>query len=398
MSSVSIKHLNKAFDGRVNAIKDLSLQIKDGEFFVLLGPSGCGKTTTLRCIAGLEDPDAGEIRIADDLVLAPQQGIFVPPEKREMGMVFQSYALWPHMTVWDNVAYPIKTRRKIAEKEKQQIFKTLQLVGLEDFIQRYPSELSGGQQQRVALARALVNEPRVLLFDEPLSNLDASLRIKLRMQLRHLQKEVGYTAIYVTHDHSEALALADRIAIMRSGYLEQIGTPSEIFLKPKSKYVAEFVGFENILEAKIIAKAEKTIVHLAQHATDIEVDNIPNLPFNQSVYVALRSSQIIGKPLRLDVHDPAYDYLIGELQAVSYAGDYYLAEVKLVQHDQKGGINTLDTVLQVHLPLSYWGSDIQYVSSFIHQHLELSIQKGAMVILDDVVNTAVQTEATAQVA
>lgn len=398
MSSVSIKHLNKAFDGRVNAIKDLSLQIRDGEFFVLLGPSGCGKTTTLRCIAGLEDPDAGEIRIANDLILAPQQGIFVPPEKREMGMVFQSYALWPHMTVWDNVAYPIKTRRKVAKKEKQQIFKTLQLVGLEDFIQRYPSELSGGQQQRIALARALVNEPRVLLFDEPLSNLDASLRIKLRMQLRNLQKEVGYTAIYVTHDHSEALALADRIAIMRSGYLEQIGTPSEIFLKPKSKYVAEFVGFENILEAKITAKAEKTIVHLAQHATDIEVDNIPNLPLNQSVYVALRSSQIVGKPLRLDAHDPAYDYLIGELQAVSYAGDYYLAEVKLVQHNHQGVINTLDTVLQVHLPLSYWGSDIQYVSSFIHQHLELSIQKGAMVILDDVVDTVVQTEVTAQVA
>lgn len=398
MSSVSIKHLNKAFDGRVNAIKDLSLQIRDGEFFVLLGPSGCGKTTTLRCIAGLEDPDAGEIRIANDLVLAPQQGIFVPPEKREMGMVFQSYALWPHMTVWDNVAYPIKTRRKVAKKEKQQIFKTLQLVGLEDFIQRYPSELSGGQQQRIALARALVNEPRVLLFDEPLSNLDASLRIKLRMQLRNLQKEVGYTAIYVTHDHSEALALADRIAIMRSGYLEQIGTPSEIFLKPKSKYVAEFVGFENILEAKITAKAEKTIVHLAQHATDIEVDNIPNLPLNQSVYVALRSSQIVGKPLRLDANDPAYDYLIGELQAVSYAGDYYLAEVKLVQHNHQGVINTLDTVLQVHLPLSYWGSDIQYVSSFIHQHLELSIQKGAMVILDDVVDTVVQTEVTAQVA
>ena len=397
MSSVSIKHLNKAFDGRVNAIKDLSLQIRDREFFVLLGPSGCGKTTTLRCIAGLENPDAGEIRIADDLVLASQQGIFIPPEKREIGMVFQSYALWPHMTVWDNVAYPIKTRRKVGEKEKQQIFKTLQLVGLEDFIQRYPSELSGGQQQRVALARALVNEPRVLLFDEPLSNLDASLRIKLRMQLRNLQKEVGYTAIYVTHDHSEALALADRIAIMHSGYLEQIGTPSEIFLKPKSKYVAEFVGFENILEATITAKAEKTIVHLAQHATDIEVDNIPNLPLNQLVYVALRSSQIIGKPLRLDAHDPAYNYLIGELQAVSYAGDYYLAEVKLVQHHQSV-ISTLDTVLQVHLPLSYWGSDLQYVSSFIHQHLELSIQKGAMVILDDVVGTPAQTQVTAQVA
>ena len=139
-------------------------------------------------------------------------------------------------------------------------------------------------------------------------------------------------------------------------------------------------------------------MHLAQHETDIEVDNIPNLPLNQSVYVALRSSQIIGKPLRLDAHDFAYDYLIGELQAVSYAGDYYLAEVKLIQHDQQGVINTLDTVLQVHLPLSYWGSDIQYVSSFIHQHLELSIQKGAMVILDDVVDTTVQTQVTAQVA
>ncbi|OTG87467.1 hypothetical protein B9T31_02895 [Acinetobacter sp. ANC 4558] len=383
MSSISIKQLNKAFDGRINAVKDLNLHIKPGEFFVLLGPSGCGKTTTLRCVAGLEEPESGEISIADHLVLAPHKGVYVPPEKREIGMVFQSYALWPHMTVWDNIAYPIKTRKKIKEAEKQQIFKTIQLVGLEDYIHRYPSELSGGQQQRVALARALVNQPNVILFDEPLSNLDASLRIKLRIQLRALQKDIGFTAIYVTHDHSEALALADRIAIMRAGYLEQIGTPSEIFLKPKSQYVAEFVGFENILKATLIQAAEQTSAVLDYAHQPIHVDNSTAFSVGDHVLLALRASQIIGAPFKKEVQDQTHDYLVGELKSVSYAGDYYLAIVNLVKKDEQGFFITLDTELQVHLPLSQWGNDISYVNSFKNQYLQLSIQKGNAIVLHD---------------
>lgn len=214
MSSVTLKHVRKAFDGRVNAIEQLDLHIEHGEFFVLLGPSGCGKTTTLRCIAGLEEPDAGQILLGERTVADTRQGVFIAPEKRNIGMVFQNYALWPHMTVRQNVAYPLKTRTRLGDEQHRQVIAALQLVGLEGYAERYPAELSGGQQQRVALARALVARPALMLFDEPLSNMDAQLRIRLRQDLRRIHDELGYTAVYVTHDHAEALALADRIAVM----------------------------------------------------------------------------------------------------------------------------------------------------------------------------------------
>lgn len=382
MSSVTLRNIKKAFDGRVNAIAELNLKINDGEFFVLLGPSGCGKTTTLRCIAGLEEPDQGQILFDDEVVLDRATAKFVNPEKRDIGMVFQSYALWPHMTVWENIAYPLKTRRRIKDQDKKQIHKVVDLVDLNTLTTRYPSELSGGQQQRVALARAIVSHPRVLLFDEPLSNLDASLRIKLRLELRRLQKEIGYTAIYVTHDHAEALALADRIAIMRAGFLEQVGRPSDIFLKPKSRYVAEFVGFENILAATIVTQLNQRLVRvsLSQHGGEIVAENTPaREPFSK-VLIAIRASQIIGTCLK-----PSNNALSGQLKTVGYAGDYYLAIVQLVQSINQSFVNT-DIFLQVHLPLSIWGTDLNLVNEQIGHYLSLEIQDGAATVLSDLID------------
>ncbi len=249
MSHVRLNQLRKRYGANhdaTKAINGLDLSIEPGEFFVLLGPSGCGKTTTLRCIAGLERPDEGSIEIAGTLVAAPERGLFVPPERRDLGMVFQNYALWPHMTVEANVAYPVRARRS-ADDTGLVARRALRQVGLEALAGRYPAELSGGQQQRVALARALAASPQLLLFDEPLSNLDASLRLQLREQLRTLHRELGYTAVYVTHDQSEALALADRIAVMQGGRLAQLGTPQEIYARPASPFVASFVGFDNLL-------------------------------------------------------------------------------------------------------------------------------------------------------
>lgn len=266
MNRVVIKDLHKHFTSRDlvvtvprrGAINGLDLTIRDGEFFVLLGPSGCGKTTTLRCIAGLEEPTAGAISIGDQVVVDGDRAIFVPPHRREVGMMFQSYALWPHMTVFQNVAYPLRhQRRHLGQKAvAEQVARTLAIVGLEGYEGRQPTQLSGGQQQRVALARALAAQPRLLLFDEPLSNLDAQLRARLRMDLRRVHDETGGTSIYVTHDQAEALALADRVAIMKFGQLEQLGPPREIFLSPASRFVAEFVGYENILPGTVVTAAD----------------------------------------------------------------------------------------------------------------------------------------------
>lgn len=251
MSRIVLHEVRKRFGvnrDATKAINGLDLTIEPGEFFVLLGPSGCGKTTTLRCIAGLERPDSGRIEIAGSTVADPTRKVFIPPHKRDLGMVFQSYALWPHMSVLDNVAYPVKARRS-RHGASAVAMDALRLVGLDEQAKRYPAALSGGQQQRVALARALAASPELLLFDEPLSNLDATLRLHLRQQLRDLHQQLGFTAVYVTHDQAEALALADRVAIMREGRLEQVGSPQQLYNHPASAFVASFVGFENILQA-----------------------------------------------------------------------------------------------------------------------------------------------------
>ncbi|MFF7710297.1 ATP-binding cassette domain-containing protein [Pseudomonas sp. NPDC007930] len=257
MTRIELHDLRKRFGAggdTTKAINGVDLVIEPGEFLVLLGPSGCGKTTTLRCLAGLEHPDGGSIDMAGKRVADSARRQFVPPHKRDLGMVFQGYALWPHLNVLDNVAYPVKARHG-RRGARDQALAALRRVGLEQYAGRYPAALSGGQQQRVALARALAGNPGVLLFDEPLSNLDATLRIELRQALRALHRQLGYTGVYVTHDQSEALALADRVAVMAQGQLAQLARPETLYNAPASAFVARFVGFENILPAQAIRTA-----------------------------------------------------------------------------------------------------------------------------------------------
>jgi iron(III) transport system ATP-binding protein len=247
MASVSLVGLTKKFTDTA-AVDDLHLEIGDGEFISLLGPSGCGKTTTLRLIAGFLQPDAGEIRVSGEIISS--SSFLLPPERRSMSMIFQSYAVWPHMTVFQNVAYGLKFKKLSQHEVEQKVTKLLRIVHLEPLRDRYPSELSGGQQQRVALARALVVEPRILLMDEPLSNLDANLREEMRFEIRRLHEEFRITTIYVTHDQAEAMATSDRIAVLNSGRMVQVGTSAEIFDHPKTRFVAEFVGKTNILAGR----------------------------------------------------------------------------------------------------------------------------------------------------
>ena len=236
--------------GDVPAVRGVSFSVQPGEQLTLLGPSGCGKTTTLRAIAGLEQPMAGEIRIAGAPVYSSAQHVNIPAEKRGLSMVFQSYAIWPHMTVFENVAYGLRVRRESKEAIAQKVERALDMVQMRAFSARGASQLSGGQQQRVALARAFVFQPSVLLFDEPLSNLDAKLRADMRIELRDLQHRLGITSIYVTHDLEEALAMSDHIVVMRDGLVEQTGTPDDIYRLPRSAFVADFIGSANLVHGR----------------------------------------------------------------------------------------------------------------------------------------------------
>ena len=249
MSEVRIEHVFKRF-GDVTAVSDFDLTVKDGEFVSLLGPSGCGKTTSLRMIAGFERATEGEIYIGDHCVSSHIKNTFVPPEKRDIGMVFQSYAVWPHMTVTENVAYPLKIQKVPKEERAARVAEMLKLVHLDEYGSRYPPQLSGGQQ-RVALARALVMRPGLLLLDEPLSNLDAKLRESMRFEISSIQKELGITVIYVTHDQSEAMTMSDRVVVMSRGVIQQIGTPYEIYRNPANKMVADFIGLVNFVEGEV---------------------------------------------------------------------------------------------------------------------------------------------------
>jgi iron(III) transport system ATP-binding protein len=231
----------------VAAVNDVSFEVETGKLLTLLGPSGCGKTTTLRSIAGLEEPDDGEIKLGATVVFSGSRGITVPSNRRRVGMVFQSYAIWPHMTVFQNVAYPLEGSGVSKSEIRDRVVRVLGLVGLEGLIDRPAPFLSGGQQQRVALARALVAEPEVLLLDEPLSNLDAKLREQMRVELRAVQQRVGLTAVYVTHDQTEALAISDVIGVMSEGRLVEYGVPREIYDRPKSRFAAEFIGAANVI-------------------------------------------------------------------------------------------------------------------------------------------------------
>ena len=252
--SVSIRNIEKVFEGPggqpVRAVDNVSIDIQPGEFMTLLGPSGCGKTTILRMIAGFENPTKGDIHIGETRVNS------LTPDKRDTAMVFQSYALFPHLNVFENIAYGLKIKKLSGQEIKHKVSRILEIVGLSGYENRAPNQLSGGQQQRIALARSLVMEPAVLLFDEPLSNLDAKLRVHMRSEIRNIQRQFGITSIYVTHDQAEAMSMSDRIIIMNHGVVEQVGTPHEIYQKPASRFVADFIGLANILAAEVMAVSD----------------------------------------------------------------------------------------------------------------------------------------------
>ena len=283
---VRLEHISKIYkDPKTGkdfyAVQDTTLDIEPGTFVTLLGPSGCGKTTTLRMIAGFESPDEGDIYLGDEAINA------LTPNKRDTAMVFQSYALLPHYKVFDNVAYGLKIRKLPKEEIQERVMNILKLVEMEGMESRMTNQLSGGQQQRVALARALVIEPSVLLFDEPLSNLDAKLRVTMRTEIRKIQQKVGITAIYVTHDQSEAMSISDKIIIMSKGKVEQIGTPREIYYHPTSKFVADFIGEANFLEAQVrSADGEKAMISVA--GGEFEVNNFAHAKAGETATLVLR--------------------------------------------------------------------------------------------------------------
>jgi iron(III) transport system ATP-binding protein len=287
MATVDLNGLTKIYSpDSPPAVDGLNLHIDHGELVALLGPSGCGKTTTLRMIAGFLEPDAGEIRVGDRVIASPS--VMVPPEKRNMSMIFQSYAIWPHKTIYQNVAYGLKFRGVTRAEAEKKVRDVLAVVRLEHLANRYPGELSGGQQQRVALARALVVEPEILLLDEPLSNLDANLREEMRFEIRRLHDEFQITSVYVTHDQSEAMVLADRICVMNQGRIAQIGTPQEIYERPSTRFAASFIGKTNLLQGRLDGSRQLDLGEGVMLPVEVEAGS----GANGTVLVSLRPHNI----------------------------------------------------------------------------------------------------------
>ncbi len=310
---------------RIRALDHVDLAIPANRIFTLLGPSGCGKTTLLRCIVGLETPDAGEIAIGDEIVWSKERDVFVPPEKRGLGMVFQTYAIWPHMNVFDNVAYPLRTRKMPAEEIRSRVANSLRFVQLDGFENRPSTKLSGGQQQRVALARALVAEPKVILFDEPLSNLDAKLREETRKELRSFLTELKITAVYVTHDRVEALALSDRIAVMRAGRIVEEGEPKKIYFRADDRFVADFIGRANLFQGRVASLAG------AHAVVDTEIGAIVGQ--NSRQIVPGREAVACVRPefIRLAASGGTGDRNLfrGKVETLLFIGEAYEGEIRI---------------------------------------------------------------------
>jgi ABC-type Fe3+/spermidine/putrescine transport system ATPase subunit len=331
---VELERLTRRFGAEV-AVHEVSLSVQQGEFVTLLGPSGCGKTTTLRCIAGLERLDGGEIRIEKAVVASAERGVHLPPEDRNIGMVFQSYAVWPHMTVFDNVAYGLRVRRLGRAEIGAQTTKALQRVGLAHLAERYATKLSGGQRQRVALARALAYNPRVVLFDEPLSNLDAKLREHMRVELTRLQHEVGITSIYVTHDQSEALVMSDRVVVMNRGVIQQVGDPTTIYSKPANTFVASFIGATNLLEGTLLGRCDdlcEVEVPLGRERAPLRLRAAggEGAAPGQRIVVSLRPEDLT---LHLARPEGAANVLDGEVSDIVYLGSFLDCRVRLGSYE-----------------------------------------------------------------
>jgi ABC-type Fe3+/spermidine/putrescine transport system ATPase subunit len=328
--ALALRGISKWF-GAVKAVDELSLDVKAGETFTFLGPSGCGKTTTLRMVAGLETPDEGEILLGTEAVTSVPRRIYTPPERRRMGMVFQSYAIWPHMTVAENVAYPLKVRRTSRAVIRDKVGKVLDLVGLKGFEDRPAPLLSGGQQQRVALARALVYEPEVLLLDEPLSNLDAKLRKQMCVELKLLQQKLGLTLIYVTHDQNEALSLSDGLALMNRGKVEQIGSPHELYQRPKTPFARDFLGKSITLAGRVSAKMGEEIEvefnELGGARLRARDGHSPDLAVGQGVSLSARPEAVIVED-GATAPGSASNRVRAVVEALLYMGDHAECEVR----------------------------------------------------------------------
>jgi iron(III) transport system ATP-binding protein len=358
MVDVTLKNLIKTF-GSVVAVDDVSLQITESEFFTLLGPSGCGKTTMLRMVAGFYKPDKGNIYFNDRLMNN------IAPEKRNTGMVFQNYALWPHMTVFKNVSFGLEMRKISQQETEERVKNVLALVELEGLEDRTPDQLSGGQQQRVAIARALVIEPDVLLLDEPLSNLDAKLRVEMRKEIKKLQKKLAITTIYVTHDQKEALAVSDRLAVMSIGKIEQIGSPLEIYGSPKNKFVANFIGLINLFQGRI-SKIGKTGVWLKTNTgLDIVASSLGDLKTGIEVLVAVRPENIEVHPYGFT--HPKRNLFNGVVEGTEYLGDLSRYSVKtkgqIINADQYSPSIEKTFKIGEKVTLSFEREDINLVES-----------------------------------
>jgi iron(III) transport system ATP-binding protein len=303
--------------GETTVVDGITFSVAPGEFFTLLGPSGCGKTTTLRLLAGLETPDAGEITLQGRTLAAPARNILVPIDKRNMGMVFQSYAIWPHLTVFENVAFPLRVRGESRATIRKRVLEALEVVGLTGFEDRGSTELSGGQQQRVALARAIVYTPALLLLDEPLSNLDVKLREQMREELHALHKRLNLAVVYVTHDQAEALALSDRIAVVNQGKLEQVGSPAEVYEHPHTRFVGDFLGRTIILKGTMRKDAGQSVVDV-QGAGHVMVNGDISFGEGAGVRILSRPEDISLLP----AGELAPNQVAGKVEHVAYMGDH----------------------------------------------------------------------------
>lgn len=329
--ALRLEHLTKQF-GKFKAVDDVSFEVQQGEAFSLLGPSGCGKTTTLRLIAGMETPDNGDIYFGDRPIVSVSSGVFVPTHKRNLGMVFQSYAIWPHMTVFDNVAYPLKVRRAGRKVTRDRVMQALELVGLHGLEERQAPQLSGGQQQRVALARALVYEPSILLLDEPFSNLDAKLRKEMRIQLKLLLNRLKITAVFVTHDQIEALSLSDRIAVMHAGHIEQVASPVEVYQQPGSPFTRDFLGNTILLPGKLDDDGRSgglsvRLTGVPGFALPVSPANQANLRSGSDIFLAIRPEDIHLQ--KWNEGTAAADSLQGKIESLLFVGDRYECCVRL---------------------------------------------------------------------
>jgi iron(III) transport system ATP-binding protein len=323
-SELRIEHLEKVFSTGKPAVDDVSFTIAAGEIVALLGPSGCGKTTTLRCVAGLEAPTAGRVLIGGEVYSDPERGVMVPPRARNLGMVFQSYAVWPHMTVRQNVAYPLRYRKLTGAEIDRRVKGALELVDLSEYADRPVTELSGGQMQRVALARSVVYQPQLLLLDEPLSNLDAQLRVRLRDDLRIIIKRAGLTALYVTHDQAEAVVLGDRIGVMRDGKLLQMNTPEAIYNRPATLFVANFTGASNVIDGRVLQVDGEFGTIEASAGYRLTAMLPAGMPKGDAVRIALRPDNVQFNP-----HGEGPNRFKAEVLAQHYQGLQTVYELAL---------------------------------------------------------------------